>query len=601
MTLSSERDRGDAIRTVLRFTMRNWRSERRLAWTVGLAITAATLADIFVPFFAGRLVDAVARTDLSRDDALGQGLRALGAMAALGFVFLVFRHWAWASVVPMTLGIMRRVSEGAFGRVQRFSTDWHANSFSGSVVRQITRGMWALDLLHDVLLLALLPSAVVLVGTVALMALQWPLMGLVMALGAVAYVSMTVLLSVRYVAPASRVSNKMDTRVGGVLADALACNAVVKAFGAERREDERLSGALGEWQRETRRTWMRHTWSGTVQTTVLWLVRVSIAGVALWLWWRGQASPGDITYVLTTYFVVHGYLRDIGMHVNNLQKSVNEMEELVDLHDLVPEIADAADAKPLIVTGGEIRFERVRFHYGAHGTPLYDGLDVTIRAGERVGLVGHSGSGKTTFVKLVQRLHDISDGAIRIDGQSVAALTQESLRRQIAIVPQESILFHRTLRENIAYGRPDATGQEIEAAAELAHAAEFIQRLPQGYETMVGERGVKLSGGERQRVALARAFLADAPILILDEATSALDSESERLIQEAMERLMVGRTALVIAHRLSTVRALDRILVFERGRIVEDGPHEKLMRLPGGTYRRLAERQGETPMLRDAG
>ncbi len=345
MTLSSERDRGDAIRTVLRFTMRNWRSERRLAWTVGLAITAATLADIFVPFFAGRLVDAVARTDLSRDDALGQGLRALGAMAALGFVFLVFRHWAWASVVPMTLGIMRRVSEGAFGRVQRFSTDWHANSFSGSVVRQITRGMWALDLLHDVLLLALLPSAVVLVGTVALMALQWPLMGLVMALGAVAYVSMTVLLSVRYVAPASRVSNKMDTRVGGVLADALACNAVVKAFGAERREDERLSGALGEWQRETRRTWMRHTWSGTVQTTVLWLVRVSIAGVALWLWWRGQASPGDITYVLTTYFVVHGYLRDIGMHVNNLQKSVNEMEELVDLHDLVPEIADAADAK----------------------------------------------------------------------------------------------------------------------------------------------------------------------------------------------------------------------------------------------------------------
>ncbi len=243
----------------------------------------------------------------------------------------------------------------------------------------------------------------------------------------------------------------------------------------------------------------------------------------------------------------------------------------------------------------------MRFHYGAHGTPLYDGLDVTIRAGERVGLVGHSGSGKTTFVKLVQRLHDISDGDIRIDGQSVAALTQESLRRQIAIVPQESILFHRTLRENIAYGRPDATGQEIEAAAELAHAAEFIQRLPQGYETMVGERGVKLSGGERQRVALARAFLADAPILILDEATSALDSESERLIQEAMERLMVGRTALVIAHRLSTVRALDRILVFERGRIVEDGPHEKLMRLPGGTYRRLAERQGETPMLRDAG
>ncbi|WP_427023683.1 ABC transporter ATP-binding protein [Aureimonas ureilytica] len=600
MTVSPERDRGDAIRTVLRFTFRNWGGERRLVWTIALAITTATLADVFVPYFAGRLVDAVASRDIGREAALAEGLWALGAMGALGLVFLVCRHLAWAAVVPMTLRIMRRVSEAAFARVQRFSTDWHANSFSGSVVRQITRGMWALDLLHDTLLLALLPSVVVLVGTVTLLAVQWPVMGLVMGLGAVAYVTMTVLLSVRFIAPASRVSNRKDTRVGGVLADALACNAVVKAFGAERREDVRLAGALGDWARDTHRTWMRHTWSGTAQTLVLWVVRVAIAGLALVLWWQGRAGAGDLTYVLTTYFVMHGYLREVGMHVNNLQKAVNEMEELVDLHDVRVQIEDAPGAKPLAVSGGEIRFDRVRFHYAAHGTPLYDGLDVTIRAGERVGLVGHSGSGKTTFVKLVQRLHEVSGGEIRIDGQSVATVTQESLRRQIAIVPQESILFHRTLRDNIAYGRPEASRAEIERAAELAHAAEFIERLPQGYETMVGERGVKLSGGERQRVALARAFLADAPILILDEATSALDSESERLIQEAMERLMVGRTALVIAHRLSTVRALDRILVFERGRIVEEGPHEALMRLPGGVYRKLAERQGETPMLRDA-
>ncbi|WP_062112131.1 ABC transporter ATP-binding protein [Aureimonas sp. AU40] len=601
MTVLPQRDRGDAIRTVLRFTFHKWASERRLAWTIALSITLATLADVFVPFFAGRLVDAVARGEIAREAALTEGLWALASMAALGLVFLVCRHFAWTAVVPMTLRIMRRVAEGAFGRVQRFSTDWHANSFSGSVVRQITRGMWALDLLHDTLLLALLPSMVVLLGTVTLLAVQWPIMGLVMAIGAIAYVGMTVMLSMRYIAPASRVSNRMDTRVGGVLADALACNAVVKAFGAERREDARLSGALGDWTRETHRTWMRHTWSGSAQILVLWIVRVSIAGVALALWWQGQASAGDLTYVLTTYFVMHGYLREVGMHVNNLQKAVNEMEELVDLHDVGAQIADAPGAPPLRVTGGEIRFDRVSFHYAGHGTPLYDGLDVTIRAGERVGLVGHSGSGKSTFVKLVQRLHDVSGGEIRIDGQTVADVTQESLRRQIAIVPQESILFHRSLRDNIAYGRPEATRDEIERAAALAHAAEFVERLPQGYDTMVGERGVKLSGGERQRVALARAFLADAPILILDEATSALDSESERLIQEAMERLMVGRTALVIAHRLSTVRALDRILVFERGRIVEEGPHDALMRRSGGVYRRLAERQGEPSLLRDAG
>jgi ATP-binding cassette subfamily B protein len=208
-----------------------------------------------------------------------------------------------------------------------------------------------------------------------------------------------------------------------------------------------------------------------------------------------------------------------------------------------------------------------------------------------VGLVGHSGSGKTTFVKLIQRLYDTSGGRILIDGTDISTITQASLRQQIAMVQQEPILFHRSLADNIAYARPGATRAEIEAAARLASAHDFIDRLPKGYETMVGERGVKLSGGERQRVAIARAFLADAPILILDEATSSLDSESEVLIQQAMERLMVGRTTLVIAHRLSTVRALDRLLVFSEGKIVEEGTHADLVRQSGGLYRRLFERQ----------
>jgi ATP-binding cassette subfamily B protein len=231
------------------------------------------------------------------------------------------------------------------------------------------------------------------------------------------------------------------------------------------------------------------------------------------------------------------------------------------------------------------------FRYPALNRQVYDGLSVRIPAGQRVGLVGASGSGKTTFVKLVQRLYDLDGGRILIDGQDIAAVRQESLRRQIAIVQQEPLLFHRSLAENIAYGRPEASLSEIETAARLAHADAFIERLPQRYATLVGERGVKLSGGERQRVALARAFLADAPILILDEATSSLDSESEALIQDAMRGLMRGRTTLVIAHRLSTVRELDRILVFDHGRIVEDGDHFALVRIRNGVYRRLVERQ----------
>jgi ATP-binding cassette subfamily B protein len=294
--------------------------------------------------------------------------------------------------------------------------------------------------------------------------------------------------------------------------------------------------------------------------------------------------------VLTTYFVVHGYLRDVGQHVANLQRSVNEMEELVRVSYEPLGVEDRPDAKPLKVTNGAIIFDHVSFQYGRLA-PVFRDCSVTIRPGERVGLVGHSGSGKTTFIKLLHRLYDVTDGRILIDKQDIAQVTQSSLRAQLAFVPQEPMLFHRSPAENIAYGRPDARLCDIEEAAWLANAHEFISRQPKGYATLVGERGVKLSGGERQRVALARAFLADTPILVLDEATSSLDSESEAAIQEAMARLLTGRTAIVIAHRLSTVRMLDRILVFDRGCVVEEGTHESLVSKPGGIYCRLFERQ----------
>jgi ATP-binding cassette subfamily B protein len=288
---------------------------------------------------------------------------------------------------------------------------------------------------------------------------------------------------------------------------------------------------------------------------------------------------------------VHGYLRDIGQHVRNLQRSANEMEEMVHFYSQPLGVMDRENAKPIRVREGEILFDRVTFRYMGQADPLFRNFSLRIRAGERVGLVGHSGSGKTTFVKLLHRLYDVTDGRILIDGQDTARVTQQSLRAQLALVPQDPILFHRTLAENIAYGKPDATLEEIKQAARLANAHEFILRQPKGYYTLVGERGVKLSGGERQRVALARAFLANTPVLVLDEATSSLDSESEALIQEAMERLMAGRTSIVIAHRLSTVRMLDRILVFDCGVVVEEGTHDELVRREGGTYKRLFERQ----------
>ncbi|RJF85895.1 ABC transporter ATP-binding protein [Sphingomonas cavernae] len=598
MTNISAKGRTGVVRAVLAFTFRHWAHQKTRAVAIALTISAATAAEIFVPLFAGRLVDALTA------DARDHALTLFAAMAALGLATVALRHFAWAGVVPFTLRIMGDVTQDTFHRVQRFSTDWHANSFAGSVVRKITRGMWAFDTLNDVLLLQLLPSLVVLLGTMLLLGAQWPVLGIVMAAGAVAYIAMTVLVATLWAAPASSLSNAWDTRMGGLLSDAIGSNAVVKAFGAEEREEQRLGWLTAKWRKRTRRTWMRYTWSGTAQVAVLWVVRTAITGTALWLWWRGHATPGDVTYVLTSYFVVHGYLVDIGYHVHHLQRSVNEMEELVEIHEQPLGIEDRADAKPIRITAGEVRFDHVTFRYGGHDTPLYDDLSVVIRGGERVGLVGHSGSGKTSFVKLIQRLYDVSEGRVLIDGQDVSHATQQSLRQQIAIVQQEPILFHRSLADNIAYARPSASQAEIERAAKLANAHDFIARLPRGYATLVGERGVKLSGGERQRVALARAFLADAPILILDEATSSLDSESEALIQQAMDRLMTGRTAIVIAHRLSTVRTLDRILVFEQGRIVEDGDHEALLADSRGTYRRLFDRQSgaidDEPVFIDA-
>jgi len=577
---------------VLGFTWRHWQRQPWLVAGIAAAMMAATVSDVLMPVFAGRLVDAVGLIDADRDAARREALAALAAILALGVVMIVMRFLTFRGIIQLTLRIMAAIAQEAFWRVQRFSTEWHANTFGGSVVRRITRGMWAMDLLNDTLLVALLPSVVVLLGTTVLLGLRWPAMGLVVAAGSAAFLGLSATGTLRYVAPAARLSNREDTRIGAALADAVTCNnIVVKAFGAETREDAALTRVLEKWSRRTRRTWNRATYNGSAQLATLLVLRGAVILTVLVLCWYGNATPGDVAYVLTSYFVIHGYLRDVGFHIGNLQRSVNEMEELVTMQAEPLGVQDRVGAPAIRIRSGAVLFDRVTFRYGAHPQPLFQELSLKIRAGERVGLVGHSGSGKTTFVRLVQRLYDVTEGRILIDRQDIAAVAQASLRAQIAIVPQEPVLFHRPLAENIAYARPDAPAAAIEHAARMANAHDFIARLPHGYATLVGERGVKLSGGERQRVALARAFLSDAAILILDEATSSLDSESEALIQEAIERLLVGRTAIVIAHRLSTVRALDRILVFDRGRVVEEGDHTHLLAQRDGIYRRLFERQ----------
>ncbi len=583
--------RSKAFSTVFRFCWSHWRQQPGRAGFMLCAVLMSTLADVLTPMFAGRLVDAVVSGSGSDPAAWSNAINAFYWLIGLALLAVILRHVTFMTIISFTLQSMADIAANSFHRIQRFSSDWHANSFAGSTVRKVTRGMWALDLLNDTVFVALFPSVVMLIGSTVLMTWYWPMMGLLVGLGSLLFVCITASMSLGFVAPMASLANAWDTRLGGSLADAVTCNAVVKAFGAEDREDKRLARVMGKWEDRTRRTWTRGTINGTLQAGLLGIMRAGVVGLALLLWAAGKANAGDITFVLTSFFILQGYLREIGMHIRNLQRSVNDMEELVEIHAQPLGIDDVAKAKALVINEGRIEFDGVSFHYGRHLAPLYKDFSVTIKPGERVGLVGHSGSGKTTFIKLIQRLHDVSQGAIRIDGQDISQVSQMSLRQQIAIVQQEPILFHRTLAENIAYARPSATQTEIENAARLASAHGFISALPKGYGTLVGERGVKLSGGERQRIAIARAFLADAPILILDEATSSLDSESEMLIQNAMERLMLGRTTLVVAHRLSTVRSLDRLLVFDHGKIAEEGTHVSLIQKKGGIYRGLFERQ----------
>jgi ATP-binding cassette subfamily B protein len=458
-------------------------------------------------------------------------------------------------------------------------------------VRKITRGMWAYDTFADTMLLGFFPAFVMLVSVTALLAMRWAQMGLLVALGATGYIAMATLLTLRYVAPTAKLANESDSRVGGALADSIGCNAVVKSFAGEAREDDRLGRITEQWRARTHVSWMRGTRAGTAQGLVVVALQAAVLSLGVWFWRQGRATPGDIAYVLATYTMIQGYLREIALQIRNLQRAVNDMEDIAIFARLPPDVADRPGARPFRPAKGEIVFDRVSFRYRGQSAALYQDFSLTLRGGERVGLVGASGAGKSTFVKLIQRLHDIDAGAIRIDGQDIAALTQASLRGAISLVPQEPVLFHRSLAENIAYARPDASHAEIVAAAKRAHAHDFITALPLGYDTLVGERGVKLSGGERQRVALARAVLAGASILIFDEATSSLDSVSEALMRQALEDVIGDRTTIIIAHRLSTVQTMDRILVFDGGRIVEQGTHADLLRREGGQYRRLFESQ----------
>ncbi len=576
---------------IARFTWHVWRRDKTKLALCFAGMGLAAFIDTLFPLVAGYLINAITTLDPAQMVFSGALLWAFIAFVGLDVFYHGIRNgtmYIWNDYAVQNL---YKIVTDSFAKVQQFSTEWHANNFAGGTVRKITRGMWSFDLYEDILHHYLWPTSVVLVSTVILLALKWPIMGLLTFVMSAIYVGFTIWAVMKVNAPRFKESADADTKVGAALADAITANSAVKAFGRERAEEARFGGITGFWRSRAIHSWQMANTMDLLRRYLSVMQMGAMVGLAIWLWGQGRATAGDVVYVFTAYMVLSAYLRHIGEQISNLQRAMSEMEDIVWFWKTGIAVEDKPDADGFMSGAGEIVFDKVTFTYQGQRDPLYQDFSLRIAPGEKVALVGHSGSGKSTFVKLVQRLYDIDSGEIRIDGQNIADVTQSSLRSGLALVPQEPILFHRKLAENIAYGKPGASQEEIEDAARRAYAHDFISALPQGYDTLVGERGIKLSGGERQRVAIARAILADAKILILDEATSSLDSVSEHEIQKALAHLMEGRTTITIAHRLATIKAVDRILVFDKGRIVEQGTHAGLVKQEGSYYKKLFDMQ----------
>ena len=565
-----------------------WQHITRYPWVTGVALTAIILASaegVVAPLLFKRFFDSLSQAGADRAataEVLLHTLLMLGALRFFGWA--MFRVATFTSI-QVQGKVMYDLSTMCFAALHRHAVSFFANNFVGSLVKKVKWFSRAFEKVTDDIFWRIIPMVVSLVAicgvlfqrnaTLGLLIFGW----LLLFLGAQAFF-------IRYKLKYDLARSAAETKSTAVLADSITNYSTITLFGGFLREVQRFGRAMAEQRRLFMKSWNISGVFDAVQGFLMLLLEVGGFILVIHLWKQGTLTLGDFVLFQSYVLVLFNRLWDFGRVARDVYESLADADEMTVVLQTPLEVVDARNAKPLAVTQGAVRFDSVDFHYHQTRRVLHNfSLDIAPR--EHVALVGSSGAGKSTVVKILLRLHDISGGHITIDGQDISHVTQESVRRSLSVVPQDVVLFHRTLMENIRYGKPDATDEEVIAAAREANCHEFIQTFADGYNTYVGERGVKLSGGERQRVAIARAMLANAPILVLDEATSSLDSESEQLVQAALAKLMAGKTVLAIAHRLSTIRAMDRIVVMDGGRIIEQGTHDELLKNQANTYSKL--------------
>ena len=542
---------------------------------MGLLI-GAKLASVMVPLVLKEIIDALDKSQTH----LVLPLALIISYGLLRFASTTFADLRDVVFGKVTQRAMRRVNMAVFEHLHALSLRFHLERKTGGITRDIERGSKAISSLVGFLLFRITPTVleILMVAAILFIKLDW-IFGLITLVTLSAYIALTITITdwrTQFV----RRANALDSEAYGRAIDSLLNYETVKYFGNERYEAKRYDGSLAEWEHaalQSQRSmgFLNAAQAITIAIGVTLMVIRAANGVV-----EGTLTLGDLVMVNAFLLQMFQPLGFLGVIYREIKQSLTDVERMFTLLHKPRDVEDAADAHSLAVQGGEVTFDHVNFSYNADRPILHD-VSFTIPAGKTVAVVGTSGAGKSTLARLLFRFYDVTQGCIKIDAQDIRQVSQESLRAAIGVVPQDTVLFNDSIYYNIAYGRPEASRDEVIAAARAAHIFKFVESLPQGWETVVGERGLKLSGGEKQRVAIARTLLKNPAILILDEATSALDTKTEKAIQAELLEIAKNRTSLIIAHRLSTVVEADEILVIEAGHIVERGRHPELLEKNG--------------------